>query len=598
MPQLPLQRRQVLAGLIATFASPWGLCAPAAGAAGTPVQALAERYFESLLDDDPFWASALGFATPERASRIPMNIAPAQRRKKQGVARQTLAALEKIDRRKLSETDQITWDVVNHLLRDTLEALRFPDHLLALHHMPGVTLYTLASAADNALSPFASVADHEHHLNRLRQIPAWCDQAIANQREGLRLGVVLPAPIIERTLTMLRGLADAPPERSPYAEPIKRIPASASDAERARLTQAYRDVIGQQVIPSIARLADVVQREVLPQGRATAGIGALPDGKAWYAQKVRSSTTTALGAAEIHALGLREVKRLRGEMAKLQAHYGFEGSLEDYLKWHGKRPEARPFKTEAEVLQAYAELDRRIAPQLPRLFGRLPKAPLEIRPEPELTRDSASDHYDPPAPDGSRPGVFYAVIPKPTEYTTPRMATLLLHEGQPGHHYQSSLAQELPLGRLQRFWFFTAYGEGWALYAETLGHELGLYSDPNAYMGHLGLAMLRAVRLVVDTGMHDQGWSRERAIEYMIANTGFPERDVRAQIERYMVAPGQALSYAVGRIKIETLRDKAKAALGPRFSLATYHDQVLGSGSLPLAVLEAKIDRWIAASKR
>jgi len=593
MPRLPLQRRQVLAGLIATFASPLALGASAAGATGTPVQTLAERYFETLLDDEPFWASALGFATPERASRIPMDIAPAQRRKEQTVARDTLAALAKIDRRKLAEADQITWDVLNHLLRDTLESLRFPDHLLALHHMPGVTLYQLANAAENALSPFASVADHEHHLNRLRRIPAWCDQAVANLREGLRLRVVLPTPIIERTLAMLRSLADAAPDRSPYAEPIKRIPARAGEADRARLAQAYRDVIGQQVTPAIARLADVVQREYLPHGRATAGIGGLPNGKAWYAHKVRSSTTTSLGAAEIHALGLREVQRLRGEMARLQAHYGFEGSLEDYLVWHGTRPEARPFRTEAEVLAAYAELDRRIVPQLPRLFGRLPKAPLEIRPEPELTRDSASDHYDPPAPDGSRPGVFYAVIPKPDAYTTPRMATLLLHEGQPGHHYQSALAQELPLTRLQRFWFFDAYGEGWALYAETLGHELGLYGDPNAYMGHLGLAMLRAVRLVVDTGMHDQGWSRERAIAYLIANTGMPERDARVQVERYMISPGQALSYAVGRIKIESLRDKAKAALGPRFSLAAYHDQMLGSGSLPLAVLEAKIERWI-----
>jgi len=249
------------------------------------------------------------------------------------------------------------------------------------------------------------------------------------------------------------------------------------------------------------------------------------------------------------------------------------------------------------VLDAYAELNRRIAPQLTRLFGRIPKAPLEIRPEPELTRDTASDHYGAPAPDGSRPGIFYAVIPDPAQYTTPRMTTLFLHEGQPGHHYQTSLAQELPLTRMQRFFFYDAFGEGWALYAETLGHDMGLYDDPNAYLGHLGMAMLRAVRLVVDTGLHEQGWTREGAIEYLVANTGYPERDARAQIERYMVSPGQALSYAVGRMKIESLRDKARAALGERFSLAAFHDQVLGSGSMPLAVLEAKIDRWIAGTR-
>jgi uncharacterized protein (DUF885 family) len=321
----------------------------------------------------------------------------------------------------------------------------------------------------------------------------------------------------------------------------------------------------------------------------------LPGGAAWYAQRVRSSTTTTLTPREIHALGLREVQRLRAEMAKVQVRYGFDGSLEAFLVWHAKRPEAAPFKTEQDVLDAYAGLNRRIEPQLPRLFGRLPKAALVIRPEPELTRDTASDHYNAPAPDGSRPGIFYAVITDPRAYTTPRMTTLFLHEGQPGHHVQTALAQELPLTRLQRFSWYDAYGEGWALYAETLGHQLGLYDDPNAYLGHLGLAMLRAVRLVVDTGIHDQGWSRERAIRYLMDNTGFPERDSRAQIERYMVAPGQALSYAIGRMKIESLRDKARSALGERFSLAAFHDQVLGSGSMPLAVLETKIDRWVAA---
>src|SRR5205814_492356 len=222
----------------------------------------------------------------------------------------------------------------------------------------------------------------------------------------------------------------------------------------------------------------------------------LAGGVGWYAQRVRSSTTTSLTPKEIHALGLAEVARLRGEMLKLQSHYGRSGSLQDFLIWHDKRPEARPFKSEREVLDAYAALNRRIAPQLPALFGRAPKAQLEIRPEPELTRDTASDHYEPPSPDGSRPGVYYAVITDPAAYATPRMTTLFLHEGQPGHHYQMALAQELPLTRLQRFWFYDAFGEGWALYAETLGHQLGLYEDPNAYLGHLSLAMLRAVRLV------------------------------------------------------------------------------------------------------
>ena len=594
---LPLRRRQALACFLAAIASPAGVLAATVPADGTPLRALAERYFDALMDAYPFWASQLGIATPQQAASLPIAIAPAYRQKMQALNRRTLAALTHIDRRRLDDADGITHDVLGHLARDQLEQSRFPDHLLPIHQLPGSALFMLAMAGDTGLSPFATVVDHERHLSRLRQLPAWCDQAIVNLREGMRRGIVQPTAIIERMLPMLRGMAQADLDKNPFAEPTRRMPKGASEADRQRLAQAYADVVGQQVLPAVTRLTAMVERDYLPHGRATAGLGALPGGRAWYAQLVRSNTTTAMTPTEIHALGLAEVQRLRAEMTKLQARYEFKGSLEEFLQWHGKRPEARPFKTEREVLDAYAELNRRVVPQLPSLFGRIPKAPLEIRAEPELTRDSASDHYDPPAPDGSRPGVFYAVIPDATAYATPRMTTLFLHEGQPGHHFQGSLAQELPLTRLQRFWFYDAYGEGWGLYAETLGHELGLYEDPNAYMGHLGLAMLRAVRLVVDTGMHEQGWTRERAITYLVANTGFPERDARAQIERYMVAPGQALSYAIGRMKIESLRDKARAALGERFTLAAFHDQVLGSGSMPLAVLEAKIDRWIARTR-
>jgi uncharacterized protein (DUF885 family) len=590
---LPVRRRRLLLGFLGALAAPAGRVVAAEPAAGSAVRALAERHFDMLLDAEPFYASMLGVATPRQAASLPMGIVPAQRRRQLAWDRRMLAALQRIDLRQLDEADTITHDVLRHNLEDAIAAARFPDHLLPVTHLPGNPLYVLANPT--SLSNFATAEDHERHLKRLAQVPDWCRQAIANLREGVRRGVVLPAVIIERVVPMLRTLAQPDPARSPFAEPGQRIPAAVPEATRRRLAQAYRDVVARQVAPAVARLAEVMDLEVRPHGRRTSGMGDLPDGRAWYAHLVRSATTTAtLGPAQIHALGLSEVDRLRGEMARVQAQYGFSGSLEDFLAWHGKRPEARPFRSEREVLDAYGELNRRIAPQLPRLFGRLPKAPLEIRAEPELTRDTASDHYDPPALDGSRPGIFYAVVHDPKDYATTRMASLLLHEGQPGHHYQAALSQELPLTRMQRFWFHDAHGEGWALYAETLGHELGLYADPDALLGHLGLAMLRAVRLVVDTGMHDQGWSRERAIQYLIANTGFGERDARAQIERYMVAPGQALSYAIGRMKIESLRDKAREALGERFSLAAFHDEVLGSGSVPLAVLEAKIERWIS----
>jgi len=591
----PLRRRDVLLGAAGALASPL-MSLAATRDSGSAVQALAERYFGQLCELDPFWASTLGLATPQQATRLPMTIAPAERARADAMRRRTLAALQGIDLHRPSDNDRVAADVLRHHANDALESSRFPEHLLPLTHMPGSSpLFMMATAADSGLSRFASVDDHQHHLQRLQALPAWCAQAGVNLREGVRRGVVLPTVILERLLPMLRTMATPDIEKNPFAEPMHRMPPKLPDDTRQQLVQRYRAVVGREVVPAVARLADLVQREVLPHGRTTAGHGGLPDGAAWYAQRVRSSTTTSMTPKEIHALGLEEVARLRAEMAKVQAKYGFDGSLLDFLVWHDKRPEARPFRSEREVLDAYAALNERIAPQLTSLFGRAPKAPLVIRAEPELTRDTASDHYDPPSPDGARPGTFYAVITDPSAYATPRMTTLFLHEGQPGHHYQMALAQELPLTRLQRFWFYDSFGEGWALYAETLGHALGLYEDPNAYLGHLSLAMLRAARLVVDTGLHDQGWSRERAMEYLQARTGFDARSVRAQIERYMVAPGQALSYAVGRIRIESLRDRARAAFGARFSLADFHDQVLGSGSVPLAVLGSKIERWIAA---
>lgn len=594
-----LRRRRLLLAAAGAAAVPLGCSSRMPGAApgadADALHALVERYMDGLLDDDPFYASTLGLASAEQKARIPWVIAPAVRDRTDARCRDTLRALERIDRHRLDAADGIAAEVLQDHAADVLAQHRFPTHLLPQHQLDS-TLLQMASAADNGLSTFATVEDHEGHLARLGQLPAWCEQAGANFREGVRRGIVWPRVIVERTLPMVRALAVPSLERNPLGEPAKRIPASATPAQRQRLVDAYREVLVGKVVPAVAGLAGTLESDVLPHARRSAGFGDLPDGAAWYAQLVRSSTTTNMDPKEIHALGLAEVQRLRGEMAKVQAHYGFSGPLDAFMRWHDTRPEERPFRSEADVLAAYEALNRRIAPQLPALFGRVPKAGLEIRPEPELTRDTASDHYVPPSPGGARPGVFYAVIPDPRQYGTARMTTLFLHEGQPGHHYQMALAQELPITRLQRFWFYDSYGEGWALYAETLGHRLGLYDDPNAYLGHLTLAMLRAVRLVVDTGLHDRGWTRERAMAYLSDNTGFPEQVSRAQIERYMVAPGQALSYAIGRMKIESLRDRASAALGARFSLASFHDEVLGSGSLPLSVLERKIERWISAS--
>lgn len=603
-PEIPGRRQLLLAACAsgAAFAGPAWAAATASKAATSPktaaaarLAALADRYFDALLDAEPFWASQLGVATPAQASRIAIEIAPAHRARMAALHGKTLAELRRIERRQLAEADLIAYDVLAYHANDQLALMRLPDHLLPLDQLAGKAPFQLATAVENALSAFATVADYEHHLARLRMLPAWCEQAVTNLREGVKRGIAHPKAILERLLPMLRELAPAAADKSPYYAPIHQLPQGFAEADRTRLAKAYRQVVERQLTPALARLAEVMQRDVLPHARTSTGWSALPDGRAWYEQWVKCNTSTSLSPEEIHALGLREVQRLRGKMAEVQAQYGYQGSLADFLVWHDKRPEARPFKTEQQVLDAYAQLNRVIAAQLPSLFGRAPKAALEIRPEPELTRNTASDHYANPALDGSRPGIYYAVITDPADYATTRMASLFLHEGQPGHHYQVALAQEMPVTKLQRFYFYNAYGEGWALYAETLGYDLGLYNDPNAHLGHLGMAMMRAVRLVVDTGMHAKGWTREQAIAYFHEQTGFGERASRVQIERYMVSPGQALGYAIGRIKIEELRDRARQMLGARFSLPDFHDQVVGSGSLPLAVLEAKMDRWMRA---
>jgi uncharacterized protein (DUF885 family) len=371
------------------------------------------------------------------------------------------------------------------------------------------------------------------------------------------------------------------------------MPETFSAKEKQRITHAYEQAIKKRLQPSAQKLVNFLETEYLPHTRASAGLGAVTNGADWYAYLVRFHTTTDMSAEQIHALGLNEVARIHGEMEKVQQQFAYTGSLTDFLRWQNTSTQFRPFKTEQEVLDAYAALNARIVEKLPSLFGRIPKSPIEIRPEPELTKATASDHYVPPSADGTRPGVYYCVIESPAKYRNTKMTSLFLHEGQPGHHYHIALQQEMDLPRFRKFGWITAYGEGWALYAETLGKEMGLYEDPNQYLGHLKLELVRAVRLVTDTGLHAKGWTREQTIHYMMDNEGIDEADARRATERYMAWPGQALAYKIGALKFQELRARAQHALGEKYSLRAYHDLVLSEGVLPLSILEQKVDDWI-----
>jgi uncharacterized protein (DUF885 family) len=416
-------------------------------------------------------------------------------------------------------------------------------------------------------------------------------------REGMKQGVVQPKAIMQSALPQFKQLVAATAEDSIYYTPVKNFPAGFSGTDRKKLAAGYRGTISGKLNPALKRLADFVEHEYLPACRTSTGWSALPQGMDWYLVRVASQTTTDLQPEQIHQIGLKEVARIQGEYARIGPKMGYDGPAAGLPTWVSEQAKYKPFRTEQEVIDVYRKLDAQLKTRLPALFSLRPKTPLDLRLEPELSRATASDHYTPPAADGSRPGVFWSVVNDPTQYGSTGMVTLFLHEGQPGHHFHIALMQELGLPNFRKFGGNNAFTEGWALYAETLGTEMGLYDKPEDWFGHLNDEMLRAVRLVVDTGMHAKGWTREQSIQYMRETLGYPESIARSETERYMAWPGQALGYKIGALKIQELRARAERELGPKFSLPKFHEIVLGEGTLPLALLEKKVDRWIAESR-
>ena len=566
---------------------------PAKPAPAVALAALAERYYEAQARFEPL--NATFFGDNRFDDQLPMTIVPAVRARQFAMLHDVQNALAGIDRSRLSPADLVTYDVLAHELNTLLSFEPLKDYLLPMNQMDSmpITLANLASGTGS--QPIATVAQYEAFLKRLSALPEWIDAAIANMRTGMREGIVLPRPLTASLLPQIQALARKSVNDSEFTAPLRRLPDSFDKGERARFNGGYRNVVGNRVLPAVQRLARFLEQEYLPASRATAGWGALPGGARWYRTWVAAQTTTSLSPEEIHQLGLAEMARLRSEFVKVGERLGYQGDPAGLGRWLAAQPKYRPFKTEQDVLDAYRALNARITPLMPKLFATLPKAPLEIRPEPELSRDTASDHYTLAAADGSRPGIFWAVITDPAQYGSTRMTSLFLHEGQPGHHFQLSKQQELDIPKFRKLGGNNAYIEGWALYAEGLGKELGLYDDPNAYAGNLILDMRRAARLVVDTGLHAKGWTREQTIRFLVEQVGDSEDDARNATERYMAWPGQALGYKIGALKIMELRQRAAARLGARFDLARFHDAVLANGSVPLSLLDTHLDRWINA---
>ncbi len=553
-----------------------------------------ETYYNEYLVLNPLLASELGdhrfddrFGDYASASWMADSL---------GIEQEALERLAAIDPKQLRGEDLLTYEAFKRQRELSVPGFRYPSELLAIDQLHNWGDVFARLAAGDGAHPFRTTQDYDRFLARMDGFAAWTEQAINNLRAGVSKGVVLPKVVVERTLSQLETFARIEdPRQSVFWQPMLEFPAGPTVADRRRLLQAYDEKLRTRVLPSYRRLYDYLAQEYLAQARDTVGWSALPSGEYWYAWLVRRHTTLDLTPAEVHAMGLREVARLRANLAALQSAIGVGGDLR--AAFDALRSDPRFQVTDASTLLAgYESRRERVVANLPSLFARQPKARLVIRPvEPYRAATAATASYEAPSVDGARPAVFYVNTHELSSRPTYLMDAVFLHEAIPGHHTQVAIAQETPnLPSFRRYGGDSAYVEGWALYAETLGASLGLYQDPYSEFGALSMQLWRAARLVVDTGIHAQGWTRDRAVEYLRANTALGEADIAAEVDRYIAWPGQALAYKVGELKLRELRRRAEQKLGGRFDVREFHEQVVGSGALPLPVLEAKIDRWLA----
>ena len=501
---------------------------------------------------------------------------------------------QKYDRETLNENDQLSLDDFSKEMDMNLEALTFHDNYFPLNQFQSLHLVFAQLGSGEVTQPFKSPKDYDNWLQRVAVFPAYVDSAINYFRKGMATGFVLPKAAVLKMIPQMQSLATDTPEKSLFYGPISHLPANFLDSDKKRLTVLYTEAIKTKITPAYQRLAVFLQNEYLPVARTTTGLGSMTGGDKYYLFLVRQQTTTNLSPEEIYQTGLAEVKRISAAMDSVKTITGFTGSRQSFFKYLNTDKKFTPYKTPGEVLAAFESIHQKMQPQLQRLFGHTPKSPFEIRQTEAFRAASASAEYNQGSADGSRPGIFYIPIVDATRFNiTSGMESLFLHEAIPGHHYQISLQQENEkLPKFRRFGGQNAYVEGWALYCESLGKELGLFTDPYQYFGALGDEMHRAIRLVVDVAMHAKKMTREEAIAYMMDNEPISEEGATAEIERYMVVPAQALGYKIGALKIRELRSRYEKNLGAKFKVAAFHDAVLKDGSLPLDLLEKKMDAW------
>ena len=513
-----------------------------------------------------------------------------------------LAALKAIDRSELNATDQLAYDVFEYQQVTGLEGYQpqylEPAKVRPINHFSGFHTFYPNFASGKGAAPFKTVADYDNNVKRHEGYATLLERSIDRFRQGTASGVVDTKLTIRNVITQLDTQLKQTPEASMFYAPVKKFPAGIGEADRTRLTASTRAVIVERLYPAMTRLRDYLRTDYLPKAREQVGLSSMKGGAVLYEKAIRDTTTLSMSADEIHQLGLSEVARITTEMEKVRTEVGFKGSLPKFFDNLRTDPKLK-MKTREALTQGYYDIGKKVDAKLGDYFSTIPKAKLDIRPyDPVIERFQAGGSYESGTPDGSRPGVFYFNAYDLPSRTTPGMTTLYLHEGAPGHHFQISLAQENDaLPPFMRFGGNTAYVEGWALYSETLGYDMGFFADPYQRFGTLSDEMLRAMRLVVDTGIHSKGWSRQRAIDYMLANSDMGKTDATNEVERYIAIPSQALAYKIGALTIQRLRRKAEGELGAKFDVRDFHAQVLMTGALPLPILEKKINDWISAKK-
>jgi uncharacterized protein (DUF885 family) len=513
-----------------------------------------------------------------------------------------LGALAEIDRSKLNPTDQIAYDVFKW--QSELNLKGFAPDLLAttvvqpVDHFQGFHTFYPSLASGEGAAPFKTVADYENNLKRHRDYVVMVDRWIERFRQGMASGVVEPKLIVNNMIEQIDTQLAQGVEGSVFYGPVKTFPAEIPAADQQRLRAETAAIIRDGIFPAYKRFRDFLKNEYLPVARDSVGLVGMKGGDRLYAHLIEVHTTLPLKAEDVHQLGLQEVARITAEMEKIEAQVGFKGSLAEFFVYLREDPKFQPQSADW-LRDEYFRIGKRVDQRIPEQFSLLPKSPLEIKAvEPYREKSEAGGSYQSGTPDGSRPGVFYFNTYDLKSRTTPGMETLYLHEAVPGHHFQISLAQENEsLPAFMRFGGNTAFVEGWALYAETLWKDLGMETDPYQRFGGLSDEMLRAMRLVVDTGIHAKGWSRDQAIDYMLSHSNIGRTDATAEVERYIAIPGQALAYKIGALTILRLKDKARKELGDRFDPRAFHAQVLDTGALPMTVLEAKIDGWIQRTR-